>query len=147
MLGYSGIWPLEIRDSLFLPFLFYGFVYSILGFFDLTDFITDFHYVLTNIMENMLMFMTLTKFGVCRMKWQPLARFLTETENDYFIDNYKAKEERLIFMKYNKIATKFIVITFPWMTCVLLLHYFNAVIPNLIMDSTIFNIFMSYYFS
>ncbi|KAL2711903.1 odorant receptor 13a-like isoform X2 [Vespula squamosa] len=105
----------------------------ILGFLDLTDFITDFHYVLSNIMENMLMFMTLTKFGVCRIKWQSLARFLAETENDYIIDNYKTKEERLIFMKYNKIATKFIVITFPWMTSVLLLHYFNAVIPNIIM--------------
>ncbi|KAL2732135.1 odorant receptor 13a-like isoform X2 [Vespula squamosa] len=131
--GYSGIWPLKVRDSLFPPYLFYGFVYSILGFLDLTDFITDFHYVLRNIMENMLIFMTLTKFGVCRMKCQPLSKFLTETENDYIIDNYKTKEERLIFMKYNKIASKFIVITFPWMTLVLLLHYFKAVIPNIFM--------------
>ncbi|KAL2729713.1 odorant receptor 13a-like isoform X2 [Vespula squamosa] len=100
----------------------------ILGFLDLTDFITDFHYVLTNIMENMLVFMTMTKFGVRRMKCQPLSKFLTEAKDDYIIDNYKTKEERLIFMKYNNIASKFIVITFPWMTLVLLLHYFKAVI-------------------
>nr|XP_050868850.1 odorant receptor 13a-like isoform X2 [Vespula vulgaris] len=133
LLGYSGIWPLKVRDSLFLPFLFYGCLYSILGFLDLTDFITDFHYVLTNIMENMLMFMTLTKFVICRMKCQSLSRFLIETENDYTVDNYKTKEERLIFMKYNKIASRFITITFPWMTFVLVLHYCRSVIPNILM--------------
>ncbi|XP_046837411.1 odorant receptor 13a-like [Vespa crabro] len=26
LLGFSGVWPLEIRDSLFLPLLFYGFI-------------------------------------------------------------------------------------------------------------------------
>ncbi|KAL2729666.1 odorant receptor 13a-like [Vespula squamosa] len=80
----------------------------ILGFLDLMDFIADFHYVLRNIMENMLVFMTLTKFGVRRIKCQPLSKFLTEAEDDYIIDNYKTKEVRLIFMKYNNIASKFI---------------------------------------
>ncbi|KAL2735688.1 LOW QUALITY PROTEIN: odorant receptor 13a-like isoform X2 [Vespula squamosa] len=64
----------------------------ILGFLDLMDFIADFHYVLRNIMENMLVFMTLTKFGVRRIKCQPLSKFLTEAEDDYIIDNYKTKE-------------------------------------------------------
>ncbi|KAL2733109.1 odorant receptor 13a-like isoform X2 [Vespula squamosa] len=84
----------------------------ILGFLDLMDFIADFHYVLRNIMENMLVFMTLTKFGVRRIKCQPLSKFLTEAEDDYIIDNYKTKEVRLIFMKYNNIASKFIVPTY-----------------------------------
>ncbi|KAL2731721.1 odorant receptor 13a-like isoform X3 [Vespula squamosa] len=84
-------------------------------------------------MENMLMFMTLTKFVVCRMKWQPLAKFLAGKENDHIIHNYKTKGERLIFTKYKKIATKFIVITIPWVTLVLFLHYFKAVIPNILM--------------
>ncbi|KAL2737020.1 odorant receptor 13a-like isoform X2 [Vespula squamosa] len=82
----------------------------ILGFLHLMDFIADFHYVLRNIMENMLVFMTLTKFGVRRIKCQPLSKFLTEAEDDYIIDNYKTKEVRLIFMKYNNIASKFILL-------------------------------------
>ncbi|KAL2711916.1 odorant receptor 13a-like [Vespula squamosa] len=85
-------------------------------------------------MENMLMFMTLTKFVVCRMKRQPLAKFLAGKENDHIIHNYKTKGERLIFTKYKKIATKFIVITIPWVTLVLLLHYFKAVIPTILMN-------------
>ncbi|KAL2731124.1 odorant receptor 13a-like [Vespula squamosa] len=98
-------------------------------------------------MENMLMFMTLTKFVVCRMKWQPLAKFLAGKENDHIIHNYKTKGERLIFTKYKKIATKFIVITIPWVTLVLLLHYFKAVIPTILMSNNIiFNIFMTYIF-
>ncbi|KAL2736978.1 odorant receptor 13a-like [Vespula squamosa] len=84
----------------------------ILGFLHLMDFIADFHYVLRNIMENMLVFMTLTKFGVRRIKCQPLSKFLTEAEDDYIIDNYKTKEVRLIFMKYNNIASKFIILYF-----------------------------------
>ncbi|KAL2741567.1 LOW QUALITY PROTEIN: odorant receptor 13a-like isoform X2 [Vespula squamosa] len=86
----------------------------ILGFLDLMDFIADFHYVLRNIMENMLVFMTLTKFGVFRIKCQPLSKFLTEAEDDYIIDNYKTKEVRLIFMKYNNIASKFIPLLKPY---------------------------------
>ncbi|KAL2736879.1 odorant receptor 13a-like isoform X3, partial [Vespula squamosa] len=124
---------LLVRDSLFLPYLFYGFVYLNLGFLDLTDFITDFHYVLTNVVENMLMFMKLTKFGVFRVKWQPLAKFFAETENDHIIDNYKTKQDRMIFTNCKKITSKFFVITFSWMTLVLLSHYFKAVIPNILM--------------
>ncbi|KAL2729685.1 odorant receptor 13a-like [Vespula squamosa] len=102
-------------------------------FLDLTDFITDFHYVLTNVVENMLMFMKLTKFGVFRVKWQPLAKFFAETENDHIIDNYKTKQDRMIFTNCKKITSKFFVITFSWMTLVLLSHYFKAVIPNILM--------------
>ncbi|KAL2733099.1 odorant receptor 13a-like [Vespula squamosa] len=68
----------------------------ILGFLDLMDFIADFHYVLRNIMENMLVFMSLSKFGVRRIKCQPLSKFLTEAEDDYIIDNYKTKENKAV---------------------------------------------------
>lgn len=142
MLAYSGIWPLEIRDSLVLSFSFYGCVYSILGFLDLTDRINDFHYVLTNIMENMLMFMTMTKFGLCRVKYQSMSKFLSETKNDYIIDSYKTKEEKMIFMRYNRLAARLILTMIPSMTFVLVLHYFNAVIPNVLMGN---NIIMQYF--
>ncbi|XP_047370289.1 uncharacterized protein LOC124957351 isoform X2 [Vespa velutina] len=132
LLGFSGVWPLEIRDSLFLPLLFYGFIYIFLGVLDLIDYINDFHYALTNIMENLLILMTLMKFGICRLKHGSLSRFLTETENDYNVDNYKTKEERLIFMKYNKFAYIFIIIAFPSITFVILSYYCKTVIPGII---------------
>ncbi|KAL2733126.1 odorant receptor 13a-like [Vespula squamosa] len=85
-----SFWNLAIGSSrLVVPTI-------ILGFLDLMDFIADFHYVLRNIMENMLVFMTLTKFGVRRIKCQPLSKFLTEAEDDYIIDNYKTKENKAV---------------------------------------------------
>ncbi|KAL2729784.1 odorant receptor 13a-like isoform X2 [Vespula squamosa] len=54
-------------------------------------------------MENMLMFMTLTKFVVCRMKRQPLAKFLAGKENDHIIHNYKTKGERLTLRNIRKL--------------------------------------------
>ncbi|KAF7379259.1 hypothetical protein HZH68_017104 [Vespula germanica] len=136
LLSFSGVWPMEIRDSLFVPFLFYGCHYSFLGLLDMIEYIKDFRYVLINIRENMLMLMTLTKFGMCRIKYRSLSRFLTETENDYTVDNYKTKEERLIFMKYNKFSYIFIMMSFPSMTFILLLYYFKTVIPSILMVMT-----------
>ncbi|XP_035733511.1 odorant receptor 13a-like isoform X1 [Vespa mandarinia] len=132
LLGFSGVWPLEIRDTLFLPLLFYGCIYIFLGILDLIDYINDFQYVLTNIMENLLILMTLMKFGLCRLKHGSLSRFLTETENDYNVDNYKTKEERLIFIKYNKFAYIFIITAFPSITFVILSYYCKTVIPGII---------------
>ncbi|KAL2734671.1 odorant receptor 13a-like [Vespula maculifrons] len=132
LLGFSGVWPLEIRDSLFLPFLFYGCVYSFLGLLDLIEYIKDIRYAMTNVMENMLVVMTMTKFGVCRMKYRSLSRFLTETDDDYIVDNYKTKEERLIFTKYNKFSYIFVMTAFPAMTFLTLLYYFKNVIPNVL---------------
>ncbi|XP_047370219.1 putative odorant receptor 69a isoform X1 [Vespa velutina] len=133
LLRFSGVWPLEIRDSLFLPFLFYGCLYSFLGILDLIDSIKDIRYVLTNIMENMLMLMTLMKFGMCRIKYRSLSKFLTETKNDYTVDNYKTKEERLIFIKYNKLSYIFVMTAFPLMTFIILLYYFRTVLPSVLM--------------
>ncbi|XP_043685247.1 odorant receptor 13a-like isoform X2 [Vespula pensylvanica] len=132
LLGFSGVWPLEIRDSLFVPFLFYGCLYSFLGFLDLIEYIKDIRYVMTNVMENMLVVMTVTKFGICRIKYRSLSRFLTETENDYIVDNYKTEEERLIFMKYNKFSYIFIMTAFPSMTFLTIYYYFKNVIPNVL---------------
>ncbi|KAF7378694.1 hypothetical protein HZH66_015481 [Vespula vulgaris] len=54
LLGVSGIWPLEIRDSLFISVAIYGCVFNILALLDLIKYIKDFRYVMANVMENML---------------------------------------------------------------------------------------------
>lgn len=145
LLGFSGVWPLEIQDRLFLPFLFYGCLHSVLGFLDLIESIKDIRYVLTNIMETIHMIMTLTKFGMCRIKYSSLSRFLTDTRNDYIVDNYKTKEERLIFMTYNKLSYIFVMTAFPLMTFIIVLYYFRTVVPSIIMGNIIIlNIFIIY---
>nr|XP_050868550.1 odorant receptor 13a-like [Vespula vulgaris] len=83
-------------------------------------------------MENMLMLMTLTKCGMCRMKYRSLSRFLTETDDDYIVDNYKTKEERMIFTKYNKFSYIFVMTAFPAMTFIIIVYYFRTVVPSIL---------------
>lgn len=52
LLGVSGIWPLKIRNSLFISFAIYGCVFNILALLDLIKYIKDFRYVMANVMEN-----------------------------------------------------------------------------------------------
>ncbi|KAI4502840.1 hypothetical protein M0802_001884 [Mischocyttarus mexicanus] len=105
---------------------------SFLGVLDMLDYISNFRYVLTNIMENMLMLMTITKLSMCRIKHRPLSQFLKETEADYLVENYKNDEERSIFLKYNKHSYRFIMTAFPSMTFILILYYFKTVVPSIL---------------
>lgn len=137
LLGLTGIWPLEIRDSLFISFAIYGFAFTIFALLDLINYIKNIRYVLANVMENVLILMTMTKFFVLRMKYRSLSRFLIETKADYTADNYNNEEERSIFLKYNNLCYKYVIVLFPWSTFLLLLYYFKSIIPNIIMGNII----------
>ncbi|XP_047370022.1 odorant receptor 13a-like [Vespa velutina] len=133
LLNLSGIWPLEIRDILFISFIIYGCVYNILGLLDLIKYIKNSHYVIANLMENILLVMTMIKLLMIRIKYRALSRFLIETEIDYTNDNYENDEERLIFLKYNKFSYRYVVILFFLSTFLLLLYYFKSIVPNILM--------------
>ncbi|KAL2734639.1 odorant receptor 13a-like isoform X2 [Vespula maculifrons] len=136
LLGVSGTWPLEIRDSLFVSFIIYGCLFNILALLDLITYIKNFRYVMANIMENMAVVMTMTKILMLRIKYRSLSRFLIETKTDYIPDNYKNDEERLIFVKYNKLSYRFVIILFPWSTFLIVFYYIKAVVPNILMVMT-----------
>ncbi|KAF7378669.1 hypothetical protein HZH66_015456 [Vespula vulgaris] len=61
LLCLSGIWPLEIRDSLFISFILYGLVFNILALLDIIKYIKNFGYILANVMEYMKL---LAKLGL-----------------------------------------------------------------------------------
>ncbi|XP_043685148.1 uncharacterized protein LOC122637210 [Vespula pensylvanica] len=133
LLCLSGIWPLEIRDSLFISFIVYGLVFNILALLDMIKYIKNFGYILANVMEYMVIIMALTKLIMLRIKYRSLSQFLIETKADYTADNYTNDEERLIFFKYNKLSYRFIIILFPWATFLTLSYYLKAIIPNILM--------------
>ncbi|KAF7378717.1 hypothetical protein HZH66_015504 [Vespula vulgaris] len=139
LLGVSGTWPLEIRDSLFVSFIIYGCLFNILALLDLITYIKNFRYVMANIMENMAVVMTMTKILMLRIKYRSLSRFLIETKTDYIPDNYKNDEERLIFVKYNKLSYRFVIILFPWSTFLIVFYYIKAVVPNILMGNNLDN--------
>ncbi|XP_043685150.1 odorant receptor 4-like [Vespula pensylvanica] len=133
LLCLSGIWPLEIRDSLFISFILYGFIFNILALLDMIKYIKNFRYVLANVMENMAVVTTVTKILMLRIKCRPLSQFLVETKADYTADNYNNDEERSIFFKYNNLSYTMIILLFPWTAFLLFFYYFKIVIPNIIM--------------
>ncbi|KAF7379248.1 hypothetical protein HZH68_017093 [Vespula germanica] len=64
LLGVSGTWPLEIRDSLFVSFIIYGCLFNILALLDLITYIKNFRYVMANIMENMAVSYTVKEITI-----------------------------------------------------------------------------------
>ncbi|KAF7379249.1 hypothetical protein HZH68_017094 [Vespula germanica] len=133
MLSLSGIWPLETRDSLFISFIIYGGVFFILTILDMITNIQDFRYVLSNVMKNTLVIMTVTKILMLRIKYRSLSQFLIETKMNYTADTYKSDEEKLTFSKFNKISLKFVTILCPWSMILVVLYYIRTVTPNIIM--------------
>lgn len=139
MLGLSEIWLIEIRDILFISFVIYGSIFVLLAILDLITYIKDFRYVLSNVMENMLVLMTITKILMIRIKYRPLSRFLIETKEDNIIDTYKTDEEKLTSLEFNNISPKFVHILCPWSTILVLVYYFKSVIPNIISGNILDN--------
>lgn len=139
MLGLSEIWLIEIRDILFISFVIYDSIFDLLAILDLITYINDFRYVLSNVMENMLVLMTITKILMIRIKYRPLSRFLIETKEDNIIDTYKTDEEKLTSLEFNNISPKFVHILCPWSTILVLVYYFKSVIPNIISGNILDN--------
>ncbi|KAL2734656.1 odorant receptor 13a-like [Vespula maculifrons] len=133
MLCLSGIWPLEIRDSIFISFILFGFVFNILAILDMINYIKNFSYILANVMEYAVIIMALIKHIMLRIKCRSLSQFLIETKADYTADNYKNDEERLIFLKYNKLSYRLIIILIPCAAFLTFFYSLKGVIPNILM--------------
>ncbi|XP_046837412.1 odorant receptor 13a-like [Vespa crabro] len=136
MLCLTGLWPLKIRDSLFISFVIYGYTLFLLGLLDLYNYINNFRYVLDNIMENILILITMTQVSMLRIKCRMLSQFLIETKVDYTADNYKNDDERLIFFKYNNLSYRYVIALCTLSVFLLLLYYFKSIIPNIILVMT-----------
>lgn len=89
-----------------------------------------------HVIEHMTIIMSLTKLIILGIKCRSLSQFLIETKEDYIADNYKSDEERLTFLKYNKLSYRFIIILYPWSGFLTISYYFKAVIPNILMGNS-----------
>ncbi|XP_043488941.1 uncharacterized protein LOC122515605 [Polistes fuscatus] len=130
LLRISGIWPLQVRDSIFLIYFIYGCLIASASFLNLFDHLLDFDYVIVNLVENILMSTTLMKMITCRINSRPIARFLKEIQQDFSYENYRNTEERSIFYHYNKLSYRFIAITVPSMTLVLVSYFVREALTS-----------------
>ncbi|KAL2713488.1 odorant receptor 9a-like [Vespula squamosa] len=130
LLCISGIWPLQVRDSIFLSYLIYGCLIEFMSFLALFDNLSDFDYISTSLTENILMFITLTKMITCRINSRSIGRFLKEVQRNVFDENYGDEEERSIFRRYNKLSYRFVTINVPMMTVILVSYFVNAALTS-----------------
>ncbi|XP_014612264.1 PREDICTED: odorant receptor 47a-like [Polistes canadensis] len=130
LLRISGIWPLQVRDSIFLIYFIYGCLITSASFLNLFDHLLDFDYIIINLVENILMSTTLMKMITCRINSRPIARFLKEIQQDFSDKNYRNTEERSIFYYYNKLSYRFIAITVSSMTLVLVSYFVREALTS-----------------
>lgn len=135
LLCILGIWPLQVRDSIFLSYFIYGCLMQFMGFLSLLDNLSDFDYFLTSLTENILFFMTLTKMFTCRINSRSIGRFLREIQRNVFDENYEDEEERSIFHHYNKLSYKFIATIVPMMTVVIISYFLNSALTSILLGN------------
>ncbi|XP_015182787.1 PREDICTED: uncharacterized protein LOC107069746 [Polistes dominula] len=75
---------------------------------------------------------TLIKMITCRINSRPLARFMKEIQQDYSDENYRNTKERSIFNSYNKLSYRFITITVPSMTLVLVTYFTREALTSVL---------------
>ncbi|KAK2574900.1 hypothetical protein KPH14_012716 [Odynerus spinipes] len=132
VLRISGIWPLDIWDLIFLPYFTYGCLIISTGLLSLLDNFSNFDYVLSNLTENMLMLTTLTKVATFRINGRSIGQFLKEIQQDFSDESYKNAKEKGIFFYYNKLSYKFVTITIPLMSFVLIAYFLQAAASSVI---------------
>ncbi|KAF7379287.1 hypothetical protein HZH68_017132 [Vespula germanica] len=82
--------------------------------------------VISNMAENILLMMTLTKITVARVNRKALSKLLAEIKDCSLNEKYETKEEKLTFLNYTKLPLYFIIIIASSMTIVEILYYLSG---------------------
>lgn len=122
-----GIWPLKIYDPIFFFFFIYLLIHCSLTFAHLIYAPKTVDIVVSNIAENIMLTMTLTKITIVRINKEPLAKLLMEIKEFSLSEKYNSKEQKVIFLKYTKLPPRFILAAVISMTISASLYYVNGV--------------------
>nr|XP_050868537.1 odorant receptor 13a-like [Vespula vulgaris] len=127
LLKCVGIWPLKIYDPIFFFFFIYLLIHCSLTFAHLIYAPKTVDIVVSNIAENIMLTMTLTKITIVRINKEPLAKLLMEIKEFSLSEKYNSKEQKVIFLKYTKLPPRFILAAVISMTISASLYYVNGV--------------------
>lgn len=127
-----GIWPLAVYDPLFIFFVVYLLVHCSLALVDLIDQPKHIDYVVRVLAENVTLLMTLVKMMNCRLKRRSIARLLIEIHEDFFVKSYANEKEKVIFLRYKRLSSRFTVITVVSMSIVTGLYFWKAVLTSVL---------------
>ncbi|KAL2734706.1 odorant receptor 4-like [Vespula maculifrons] len=123
LLKCMGVWPLKNYVPLFLFFFIYLSIHCSLTLLQLILTPKTMENVVSNMAENMLLTMTLTKITVARVNREALGKLFAEIKDCSLTEKYETKEEKLTFFNYTKLPPYFIIIIASSMTMVEILYY------------------------
>lgn len=127
-----GIWPLAVYDPLFIFFVVYLLVHCSLALVDLIDQPKHIDYVVRVLAENVTLLMTLVKIINCRLNRRSIARLLIEIHEDFFVKSYTNEKEKVIFLHYKRLSSRFTMITVVSMSIVTGLYFWKAVLTSVL---------------
>ncbi|XP_035742394.1 uncharacterized protein LOC118450632 [Vespa mandarinia] len=131
LLKCMGIWPLQNYVPVFLFFFIYLSLHCCLTLAELWWAPKTVENVVTNIAENIVLTMTLTKITIARMNREALRKLFIELEEYSVTEKYETKEEKLTFVNYTKLPPYFIIIIGSSMTVAEVLYYLARVIEGI----------------
>ncbi|KAF7378673.1 hypothetical protein HZH66_015460 [Vespula vulgaris] len=84
--------------------------------------------IISNISENIVLIMTLTKITIARVNREAFRKLFMEIKEYSLTEKYETKEEKMTFLNYTKLPPRFIVITACSMTTSDILYYTSGLI-------------------
>ncbi|XP_043685241.1 odorant receptor 13a-like [Vespula pensylvanica] len=123
-----GISPLKNYVPIFLFFFTYLSLHCSLTIAQLICAPKTIDNIISNISENIVLIMTLTKITIARVNREAFRKLFMEIKEYSLTEKYETKEEKMTFLNYTKLPPRFIVITACSMTTSDILYYTSGLI-------------------
>nr|QHN69156.1 odorant receptor 25 [Sirex nitobei] len=139
-----GLWPTNIDNRLFFFFFAVTIVHCCLEYAELLEDRHFTEYLIPKLAEKLTLTMIIVKLGMYRLNIKRLYQVINDIEDDYEIDKYKTLNERLEFLKYNKMAKRFIKVAVPSIFTIGLIFYLRPLLDQIISITETANSSMEY---
>ncbi|KAL2734690.1 odorant receptor 13a-like [Vespula maculifrons] len=134
LLRCMGVWPLKNYFPIFLFFFSYLCIHCTLTLAQLISAPKTMDNVVSNIAENILLTMTLTKITITRINREALRKLFVEIEEYVLTEKYETTEEKLTFLNYTKLPPFFIAMIGCSMSLEEVLYYTNRLMEGIECD-------------
>ncbi|XP_043685243.1 uncharacterized protein LOC122637296 [Vespula pensylvanica] len=126
-----GVWPLKNYFPIFLFFFTYLSIHCSLTLAQLFSAPKTMENVISNVAENILLTMTLTKITITRINREALRKLFLEIKEYALTEKYETAEEKLTFLNYTKLPPFFIAMIGCSMSLEEVLYYSSRLMEGI----------------
>ncbi|KAF7378676.1 hypothetical protein HZH66_015463 [Vespula vulgaris] len=131
LLRCMGVWPLKNYFPIFLFFFTYLSIHCSLTLAQLFSAPKTMENVISNVAENILLTMTLTKITITRINREALRKLFLEIKEYALTEKYETAEEKLTFLNYTKLPPFFIAMIGCSMSLEEVLYYSSRLMEGI----------------